>query len=202
MFRPRIALIASTLALVGAGAAAAAAPASAEGRPPVKPVASLDLSRYLGQWRQIAAIPQWFELLCTNDTVANYGLNPDGTVRVVNRCYGPLKTPIVTRGVARVLDKTTNAQLQVSFAFVGGQWLFPGTTPNYVVLGLADDYSWAVVGDPNRTSAFVLSRSATLTPDALTAVKAALVATGYNPCKLNTDKQNGGLQVVKPLCQV
>lgn len=189
----RVALIAA------AGLAVGAAPASAS----VEPVPSLDVERYLGEWRQIASLPQWFEALCVSDTVANYSLNADGTVRVSNRCVGPFGANVATRGRARVLDTQTNAQLQVTFVqSFDGSWSYPGTRPNYIVIGLGEAYDWAVVGDPDRTSAFVLSRGPALTAGQLTVVRGILADNGFDPCKLRTTRQRGGLSKVVSLCAV
>lgn len=185
--------------LAAAGLAVGAAPASAS----VEPVPSLDVQRYLGEWRQIASLPQWFEALCVSDTVANYSLNDDGTVRVSNRCVGPYGANIVTRGRARVLDPQTNAQLQVTFVQgLGGGWSYPGNRPNYIVIGLGEAYDWAVVGDPDRTSAFVLSRGPSLSAGQLGVVRGVLADNGFDPCKLRTTRQRGGLSKVVSLCAV
>lgn len=168
---------------------------------PVTPVPKLDPQQYVGQWRQIASIPQWFEALCYSDTVANYSVNDDGTIRVVNRCFSLGGLEIVTRGRARILDPVTSAQLQVTFLNLGGQWVYPGNEPNYVVIGLSPDYRWAVVGDPQRTSAFVLSRGSTLTADEKSKVLAVLAENGFNACSLNTTRQRGGLQTVRQFCR-
>lgn len=187
------------MVLAAAGLAVGAAPASAS----VEPVPSLDVQRYLGEWRQIASLPQWFEALCVSDTVANYSLNDDGTVRVSNRCVGPYGANIATRGRARVLDTQTNAQLQVTFVQgIGGGWSYPGNRPNYIVMGLGEAYDWAVVGDPDRTSAFVLSRGPSLTAGQLEVVRGVLAENGFDPCKLRTTRQRGGISKVVSLCAV
>lgn len=188
------------LALAAAIGVSALVPAAASAGP-VTPVSKLDPQQYTGQWRQIASIPQWFEALCYSDTVANYSINDDGTVRVVNRCLAFGGLEIVTRGRARILDKTTNAQLQVTFLNVGGGWVYPGSEPNYIVMGLSPDYRWAVVGDPQRTSAFVLARASILTADEKSKVLAVLSANGFNACSLNTTRQRGGLQTVRQFCR-
>lgn len=188
------------LALVATISASALAPAAASAGP-VTPVPKLDVQQYLGQWRQIASIPQWFEALCYSDTVANYSLNDDGTVRVVNRCFALGGLEITSRGRARILDPVTSAQLQVTFLNIGGGWVYPGNEPNYIVMGVSPDYRWAVVGDPQRTSAFVLSRASSLTADEKASVLGVLADNGFNACSLNTTRQRGGLQTVRQFCR-
>lgn len=188
-------------ALLVALGASVLAPATASAGP-VTPVPSVDIQRYLGQWREIASIPQWFNVLCARDTTATYALNSDGTVNVVNRCASPINTTITARGRARVLDTQTNAQLQVTFVNAFGQWFYPGPAePNYVIIGLSPDYRWAVVGDPQRTSAFILSRAAALTPAERSTVLGILSANGFDACQLQVTRQTGGLQTRQPYCQ-
>lgn len=166
-----------------------AAPAAAAGGP--QPVPSLDIQRYLGDWYQIASVPQWFELLCVRNTTANYRLNTNGTVRVSNRCTTPWGGGITAQGNARVVDNVTGAKLQVTFNRFGDTWLYPSNA-NYIVIGLGEDYDWAVITDSARTSGFVLSRSVTLAPEQRAGVLDSLTANGINPCRLQITRQRGG----------
>src|ERR1700712_1098564 len=98
-------------ALAAIALVALAAPAGAA---PVKPVATVDVTQYLGKWKQIAAIPAWYESACVTNVTAPYALNPDGTIRVPNRCFNPLGQ-VTSTGRARIVDRATDAQLQVAF---------------------------------------------------------------------------------------
>lgn len=71
-------------ALLVAGAHAAQPVATGSG--PVVPVAALDVPRYMGKWYEIAHFPNWFQKKCVDSTHAEYTLQPNGRVRVVNRC--------------------------------------------------------------------------------------------------------------------
>lgn len=193
-------LAAVVLAVTGAAVLATAPAQAAAPAAGIVPVAKVDVARYLGTWKQIADIPQIYEIFCVRDVTANYSLNADGTVKVANTCTGPLRTTIPTTGAARVLDTQSNAQLQVSFVNLFGKQIFTGSTPNYVIIGLADDYSWAVVGDPGRGSGYVLSRTSMLTGAPLEAARAALRRSGYDPCDLKLTRQTGGSTSTAPLC--
>ncbi len=193
--RPRrLAAVLAVLALLlplGGQARAAAAP--------VTGVASLDVQRYLGRWYQVADLPQAYEAFCLKDTAAHYALNPDGTVAVTNTCSGPFGLPITARGAAKILDPVSRSTLEVSFLRLFGTQVFSGT-PNYVVVGIAPDYSWAAVGSPDRSTAYLLSRTRTLTGTRLAAAKAALARVGYDPCTLTVTTQTGGRTGGGPLC--
>lgn len=194
MSRPRRAV-----ALLAVSATALLAPATASSAAPIQPVANVDIAQYLGTWKQLASIPQWFEIGCLRNTTATYSLNPDGTVRVNNRCGGPLNTTIKITGRARVRDTATNAQLQVTFLNLGGGYIYTGGT-NYVIIGLAEDYSWAIVADPRRSSAFVLSRTATQPPEVVASIRGILRDNAIDPCRLRTTKVSGGAQTTGPYC--
>ncbi len=75
---------------------------------------------------------------------AEYSLRKDGDVQVVNTCHEGALDGNVKRvvGKAWVVDKKTGAKLKVRFF-----WPFSGS---YWIIGLAPDYTWAVVGHPNR----------------------------------------------------
>lgn len=140
---------------------------------PLTTVPSVDLNRYAGVWFEVARFENSFEKGCVGVT-ATYGRNPDGTISVTNRCR--MKTldgeENVAEGVARVVDTTTNAKLAVSFF-----WPFEG---DYWVIGLAEDYSWALVGEPSGRYLWILSRAARLSPELKADLVGRLDAMGYN----------------------
>jgi len=119
---------------------------------PLEVVPYVDLSRYVGTWYEIAAIPQSFQKDCVA-SMATYTQRDDGTIAVVNQCRkktldGKVK---VAKGKAWVVDKKTNAKLKVQFF-----WPFKGA---YWIIELDSDYQFAVVGHPNRNYLWILSRS-------------------------------------------
>jgi len=118
-----------------------------------QPAKSVDLDRYLGRWYEIARYEASFQRGCEAVT-ADYSRNSDGTIRVLNSCRkggldGKLKT---ATGRAKIADSQTNAKLKVSFfgPFYGDYW----------VLDRADNYSWAIVGEPSGRYLWILARGA------------------------------------------
>ncbi|MGW5440199.1 lipocalin family protein [Nocardia asteroides] len=187
-----------SLAACAAAAGAALFPAAASAAPPA-PVPSLELTRYLGVWHQLAAVPAPFSLNCAGDTTATYTLDPAGDVGVYNRCRTWSGGTDEIRGTATVTDPVTNAQLHVSFPSVPGQDQRTGA-PNYIVTALGPDYSWAVVTDPSRLSGFVLSRTPAVDAATWTDIDAAIVAAGQNTCVYLTTPTAGGRSDMIPLC--
>ncbi len=85
-------------------------------RETLRTVSSVDLKRYTGQWYEIARLPNRFEKNCAGEVTANYTLRDDGRINVVNRCRKTNDEWEEAEGVARIVNKTTNAQLEVRFA--------------------------------------------------------------------------------------
>ena len=114
-------------------------------------VPQVDLQKYAGTWYEIASIPQSFQKGCTC-TKATYTPTDEGYVLVENSCVKPEKDKIKSiKGKAFAESGSGNAKLNVQFF-----WPFKG---KYWIIDLADDYSYAVVGHPNRKYLWVLSRT-------------------------------------------
>lgn len=113
----------------------------------------VDVSRYLGRWYQMGRKPLIFEprfCACAQQTLADQG---DGTVSVYNSCNRgtPEGRLVDIRGFAEVIDETTNAKLSVDF---GLPW-----KGSYWIIGLDEDYQWAVVSDKRENSLYLLSKT-------------------------------------------
>lgn len=170
---------------------------AASGRP-VQTVPAVDLSRYLGEWYEIATIPQSFQKACVKNVMAQYSLTDNGLIKVVNSCEtksGKVKT---AHARAKVIDKQTNAKLKVTFVKIF-DWVF-SLGGNYWILDLADDYSYVVVGDPTTEYGWILSRSQTLSPEYIERAKVVLEDNGYDLCKFKTTIQDGGDRESSSLC--
>ena len=150
-------------------------------QPALPTVPSLDLDRYLGQWYEIARYPNSFERDCARDVTATYTRNADGTVQVVNACRKADGSVMRAEGVARMT--AAPAKLEVRFAPAWLSWL-PLVWADYWVIALADDYSYAVVGEPARDYLWILARDPHLSAAALERIVAKLPDFGYEPEKL------------------
>ncbi len=145
-------------------------------------VADVDLERYAGKWFEIASYPTAFQSGCTG-TTAEYGLLDDGRVSVLNTCFlGSLDGEKNTiEGSARVADPAEPAKLLVTF---GGFFEAP-----YWVIGLDDQYQWAIVSDPTRSFLWILSRTPTLDDATLDAILSQIVDLGYDTSRLRFTPQ-------------
>jgi apolipoprotein D and lipocalin family protein len=143
--------------------AAAPLPLTAEGRPaPVQAVPEVNLDRYAGLWYEIARLPNRFQDDCACCVTATYTLREDGRLTVVNECRTADGKPNAVEGEARLATEGGPAsKLKVRFAprflsFLGFVW------GDYWILDLAEDYSHALVGSPDRKYLWVLSREPTI----------------------------------------
>jgi apolipoprotein D and lipocalin family protein len=117
------------------------------------------------------------------DVRASYAKRPDGRIDVVNRCRTSQGQIVEAHGVARVMDAQSFAKLKVRFAPAALSFL-PFVWGDYWVIGLADDYSWAVVGSPDRKYLWILSRSADLEATRFDAAVAIVRAQGFDADRL------------------
>lgn len=168
------------------------------GGAPLTEVAGVDPERYAGTWYQVAAIPQPFNLQCTANTTAEYEVSDPATIAVRNSCDTPFGARSEISGQARVQNPDTNASLRVTFPGVPGQ--DPEGPTNYRITYLAEDYSLAIVGSPERTSGFVLSRTPDLSPERWAEVRDVISDRGWTDCAFLTSPQRGGVSAMVPLC--
>ena len=136
------------------------------------PVTNVDLTRYLGQWYEIARFDHWFERGMSH-TKANYAMREDGDIQVVNTGLkdGKIKT---STGKAKRTDQ--QGLLRVSFF-----WPFFG---DYRILWLDDDYHHALVGGGDSSYLWILSRKSTIDLSIKNSIFSEARRRGYDTDKL------------------
>lgn len=137
----------------------------------VTPVAQVDIPRYMGKWYEIARLDHSFER-GLEQVSAHYTLQPDGTIRVVNRGFDAEEHEWREAiGKAKPNGKPGEGRLKVSFwgPFYGA----------YNILELGDEYDYAVICGPNRDYLWILARTPTLPEPLLKAIEQRLKAQGF-----------------------
>jgi apolipoprotein D and lipocalin family protein len=185
----RSAVIALALVAV-AGAGVFATKTIAAELPPLVTVPTLDVSRYAGVWYEIARYPNSFQDQCAGDVKASYQQLPSGEIEVTNSCRNMDGLMSVVTGVARPLVNGQFSKLEVRFApkilaslpFVWG---------DYWVIDLAPDYQYAVVGNPGRTSLWVLARSPLMDDTTLQELLHRAAKQGFDPARVLRTPQSG-----------
>ena len=145
-------------------------------------VPSVDLKKYAGKWYEIASFPQRFQKGCTC-TTAEYTPTDKGYIIVENRCNKDSINgkPTYIKGKAFVVENSGNAKLKVQFF-----WPFKG---KYWIIDLADDYSYAVVGHPNRKYLWILSRTSKMPDNIYQQILSRVKEKGFDVSKIKITKQ-------------
>jgi apolipoprotein D and lipocalin family protein len=165
----KMALIPVLCLAAGTGASAFDSPST---------VSFVDLNRYIGLWYEIARMPNSFQKQCVAGTTAEYSLMEDGRIQVINKCFKSDGSLDEAQGVARVKEKKSSAKLEVSFVRILGRNRFWG---DYWIIGLDDNYQWAVIGHPKRKYGWILCRTPEMEPDVRLSINELLTKQGYDP---------------------
>jgi apolipoprotein D and lipocalin family protein len=157
--------------------------ASAQSVVPLSSVANLDVPRYLGRWYEIAKFPNRFQKKCIAETTAEYALQPDGSLSVLNQCRQANGEFDYALGHARQIGGSHSAKLEVRFA---PSWLgfLPFVWGNYWVIDLDAEYQLAAVGEPNREYLWILSRTPQVDSARYEALLARLKGLGFDTQRL------------------
>ena len=154
---------------------------------PLASIPSLDVQRYMGRWYEIAKFPNRFQKKCVADTTAEYSLQPDGNLQVINRCRKDDGLFDEAIGAARQVGGPSSASLKVRFA---PAWLsfIPAVWGDYWVIDIDADYQLVAVSEPKREYLWVLSRTPKLSPDAYDSLLQRLGNRGFDTGKLETTR--------------
>jgi len=114
--------------------------------------------KYLGKWYEIARFDFKFER-GLNNTTAQYSINEDGTIKVVNRGYNyEKKNWEEATGIAKFVGESDVAMLKVSF--------FRPFYAGYNVIAIDNEYRYALVCGNKLSYLWILSRETTI-PEAI-----------------------------------
>ncbi len=146
------------------------------------PVANFELERYLGTWYEIARFDHKFER-GLEQVSANYSLNTDGSVKVLNRGYSTSKSEWKEAvGKARFVKDSTTGHLKVSF--------FGPFYGSYIVFELDENnYEYAMVAGPDRSWLWILSRNPEIDPALYDSLLGIAADNGYDTSQLIRVKQ-------------
>lgn len=154
--------------------------AEGKGTQTLRVVPAVDLSRYAGQWFEIARLPNRFQNKCVSDVMATYTVLGDDRLKVVNQCRKESGEITHVEGRARLASKSgPNTKLKVRFAPAFLSFL-PFVWGDYWIIELAPDYSYAVVGEPGRKYLWILSRTPQMDENILQELIRRAAAQGYD----------------------
>lgn len=139
----------------------------------------VDLDRFGGRWFEIARNPNDVQKDCRR---AQIDFTPQGRadrygllVTCTRRADGGVET---LRANARVTDTTTNARFRFTLA---GLLSFGGLAgQNYWVWDHAPDYSWVIMGLPDKSGWWIWNRSQSPSETTRSRLLARVAALGFN----------------------
>ena len=147
-------------------------------RPSVYP---FELNRYLGKWYEIARYDFKFEKGLSHVT-AEYSLNDDGSVKVLNSGDDDEGERHYAEGRAKVPDPNDPARLKVSF--------FGPFYSDYIVMYLdQENYSYSLVGSKKDRYLWILSRTPKLPKETLNRILQKALDLGYDLSRLHFTEQ-------------
>ena len=120
----------------------------------VTAVQNFNKDKYLGKWYEIARFDFRFERNLDN-TTAQYSINPDGSIKVLNQGYNYVKKEWDSaEGKAKFIGSESEARLKVSFfgPFYGG----------YNVVDIDENYQNALIYGNSTKYMWILSRTKTI----------------------------------------
>jgi apolipoprotein D and lipocalin family protein len=143
----------------------------------VKPVDNFKLEKYLGKWYEIARLDHSFERGLTRVT-ADYSLQDNGGVRVLNRGYSPKEnTWKEVEGKAYFVEGSDQGYLKVSF--------FGPFYGSYIVFELDhENYQYALVCGPKKSYLWILARDPEMKKDTKDLLTAKATKLGFDTSKL------------------
>jgi apolipoprotein D and lipocalin family protein len=130
---------------------------------------SVNLNKYMGQWYEIARLPNFFQNGCKKSK-AEYEMLNDGYISVKNSCYK--NNEIVIAKAKAWRSSNDSSRLKVRFF-----WPFTG---NYWILYVSKDYNYAVVGEPSRDYLWFLSRTKNISIEQIEVMKKVALKNGYD----------------------
>lgn len=150
-------------------------------------VNNVDIEKYSGKWYEIASYPLPFQEGCMC-TTAEY-TSMDEYIKVVNQCKqkaedGKKRRTQGIEGKAFVVEETNNSKLKVQF--------FPPFKSDYWIIDRDENYSYAVVSNPEKSALWILSRTPRMKFVTYETITNRLAEKGFELDKLKRSLQHCG----------
>lgn len=149
--------------------------------PPLQLVDKLDIKAFMGDWHVLANIPTSTEEGCHN-ALEQYALQADGTVAITFSCNkGSFEGQREVNHFTGIIQNPgLNTEWRVRMKVLG---IIPIKLP-FLVIDLAQDGSYTVIGYPSREYVWIMARSQSLPETAWNAINARLKEQGYDLAKI------------------
>lgn len=140
-------------------------------------VKHVELERFMGSWYVIGIIPNFIEKNAVNG-IESYSLNQDNSIAIEYKFHknSPQGKQKVMHPKAWVYDTNSNAEWRVQF-------IWPIKFP-YLIIDLAEDYSYTVIGVPNKKYVWIMSRAPEIPESVYREILRKLEVIGYDIKKI------------------
>jgi apolipoprotein D and lipocalin family protein len=165
------------------------------------PVNGFELSRYLGNWYEIAAIPGFLQRRCARDTTTEYVAAENGAIAATTRCLRPDGEQDVYEGRARPLEPSLPSVLKVTSVRFLGIWWYPFGRES-IVIAADSEYRWLASAHPSLRYGRILAREPSLSDETLKTIVPKLVEEGFDLCAFVLTPQSGGRDLPVRLCDI
>lgn len=148
-------------------------------------VPSVDIPRFMGDWYVIASIPTPFEKGVYNG-LETYNWNDEDKRIDISFTY--------RKGSFEGEKKEIGQKGWIEDPKGKAHWKVSPFWPlkfDYLVIDLAEDYSWTTVGVPDKSYVWIMSRTPKMAVEELNKAKARIEKLGYKMDKLLVIPQNG-----------
>jgi apolipoprotein D and lipocalin family protein len=143
----------------------------------LKTVAYVDIPRFMGDWYVIAVLPNPIEKNAVN-SIESYSLNEDGTIAVIYSYHkgSPQGKKKIMHPKGKIYDTKTNSEWRMRVF-----WPF---WAKFLIIDLAEDYRYTVIGVPSRKFLWIMSRSPMLSEADYSAILKRLKKQDYDLNKI------------------
>lgn len=117
-------------------------------------VENLDIEQFMGRWYVIALVPNWIEDSAIN-SYDDYVLNSDGTIDITYKAVKDGKERTIRQ---KGIVSENPGRWKIKFI---EPWV-PFFTAPYEVIMLEEDYNYMVVGYPDNSYGWIMSRKNTM----------------------------------------
>ena len=142
----------------------------------VSALPTFDLNRYIGTWHELAKYPNKVERNCVGEEVVLFALaDKPNRFQMVTSCR-MRNDASEARNTDGSINRNGDGKLKLTR-------IWPFST-RYWVFAAGPAYEWALVGDPNHKSLWILSRTLALRPEVLADIENRAAADGFDSTKL------------------
>jgi apolipoprotein D and lipocalin family protein len=152
-------------------------------------VVQLDYLRYEGRYYEVARLYNRHERKCGSDVVVTFVRRIEGDVSFINQCIETDKRWIMDIGrLVTTGSDQKPGELWFRADLIGWAPWFNGT---YRLIELSGDFSYAMLGDPDGSKLWILSRTRKLDEQTYQRLVARAAERGYDTSKLIRTAQTG-----------